>query len=62
MRGDWEILQKLAGEWNLSWNYRFSDQVFEHLAKSEPVLQGLTYEAIGKEGVLLNLEKEKVNV
>ena len=50
-REDWRILLELAGKLGLQLDWKGPEQIFQALAGALPPFQGLSYEAIGAQGV-----------
>ena len=56
-REDWRILLSLAGKLGLALDWKEPQEIFSGLAKTWPPFEGLSYEAIGKQGVDLATAK-----
>ena len=50
-REDWRILSDLAARLGLALNWRGPEQIFDELAKTVAAFEGLTYAAIGAQGI-----------
>ncbi|PIQ83968.1 MAG: hypothetical protein COV75_04680 [Candidatus Omnitrophica bacterium CG11_big_fil_rev_8_21_14_0_20_63_9] len=52
-RGDWEIMQDMAARLGVALSYPDAPAIFADLAAREPAFNGLSYQLIGDQGVLL---------
>jgi len=53
-KGDWEILAELAGKLGMQMNYETSEQIFEDIVRTIPVFNGMSYEKLSDQGMVLN--------
>ena len=52
-REDWDFLLELAGKLGSPFDWRVPEEIFRGLAEAVTPFEGLTYEAIGAQGVAL---------
>jgi NADH dehydrogenase/NADH:ubiquinone oxidoreductase subunit G len=59
-RASWKIIQSIASAMGLKIKYKLAEEIFEEIAKTIEEFNGLDYDVIGEQGVLLKMKLEMV--